>query len=147
MKAYIGVDPGTSGSIAVICGNVVKFCKLKETLHDQAEFLRDIASFCEDSFALIEKVGAMPRQGVSSTFKFGTSFGMCQGLLAALRVPHEFITPAKWQQAMRCRTGGDKNISKARAQQLFPRLKITHANADALLLAELCRRQQEGTEP
>lgn len=146
MKAYIGVDPGSSGSIAVIIGDVVKFIKLKETLHDQAEFLRDITTFCESSFALLEKVNAMPKQGVSSTFKFGASFGMCQGLLAALRVPHEFITPAKWQGAMKCRTGGDKNVSKARAQQLFPRLKITHANADALLLAELCRRQQEGVE-
>jgi hypothetical protein len=40
---------------------------------------------------------------------------------------------------MKCRTGGDKNISKARAQELFPRVKVTHKNADALLLAKLAQ--------
>lgn len=42
---------------------------------------------------------------------------------------------------MGCLTKGDKNISKARAQQLFPTAKITHATADALLLAEWRRKQ------
>jgi len=37
-------------------------------------------------------------------------------------------------------TGGDKNVSKRRAQELFPEIKITHAIADALLIAEYARR-------
>jgi hypothetical protein len=32
-------------------------------------------------------------------------------------------------------TKGDKNISKAKAQELFPDKKIIHATADALLIA------------
>jgi hypothetical protein len=39
-------------------------------------------------------------------------------------------------------TKGDKNVSKRKAQELFPQLKITHATADALLLAEFGRRAQ-----
>ena len=35
---------------------------------------------------------------------------------------------------------GDKNVTKSRAQELFPELKITHAIADALLIAEYGRR-------
>jgi hypothetical protein len=41
---------------------------------------------------------------------------------------------------MQCLTKGDKNVSKAAAQRLWPKLKITHANADALLIAEYGRQ-------
>jgi hypothetical protein len=94
--------------------------------------------------AYLESVGAMPGQGVSSTFKFGVNYGWWQGVLLSLGIPFDRVAPAVWQGAMRCRTGGDKNISKARAQELFPQLKITHALADALLIAEYGRRKEIG---
>jgi hypothetical protein len=90
--------------------------------------------------AYIEGVNAMPGQGVVSTFKFGMNYGLWQGILVALKIPFERVYPLKWQTAMSCRTGGNKNISKARAQELFPRIKVTHAIADALLIAEYGRR-------
>ena len=34
--------------------------------------------------AVIEQVAAMPHQGVSSTFRFGTAFGIIQGVVSAL---------------------------------------------------------------
>jgi hypothetical protein len=40
-----------------------------------------------------------------------------------------------WQKSLGCLTHGDKNVSKAAAQRLFPGMKITHATADALLIA------------
>ena len=93
--------------------------------------------------AYIEKVGATPQMGVVSAFTFGRSYGWLLGVLDALRIPYEFVTPQKWQKAMGCLTGGDKNVSKAAAQRLWPSLKITHANADALLIAEYGRRLEE----
>lgn len=47
------------------------------------------------------------------------------------------------------KTGGEtrdafKNRLKAKAQQLFPQAKVTLATADAILLAEYCRRRKEG---
>jgi hypothetical protein len=66
--------------------------------------------------------------------------------LTAADVPFDEVLPVKWQTVMGCRSGGDKNITKARAQQLFPHVKVTHAIADALLLAEFCRRAQWGSE-
>mgnify|MGYP000349606282 CR=1 FL=1 len=137
-RAFIGIDPGQSGSIAVIfpSGNAT-WIKLDSTDHDIAGWLQDIQA---NSICRIERVSAMPKQGVSSTFKFGRSFGFLQGLLVAFQIPFELVTPQKWQAFMSCRTAGDKNVSKAAAQRLFPSLKITHANADALLIAEYCRR-------
>ena len=91
-------------------------------------------------FALIERVSSSPQMGTVSAFTFGESYGSLQMLLKCCLVPFERITPVKWQDAMKCRTGGDKNISKARAQELFPTLKVTHKNADALLLARLAQQ-------
>ena len=82
----------------------------------------------------------MPKQGVASTFKFGQSFGFLQGILIAAEIPFELVTPQKWQRYLGCRTKGDKNITKARAQELFPDIKCTHAVSDALLIAEYGRR-------
>jgi len=79
-------------------------------------------------------------QGVASTFKFGTNYGTLKGILAALHIPYELVTSHVWQKALGCLTGGDKNISKAKAQTLFPDIKFTHKTADAMLIAEFCRR-------
>ena len=86
----------------------------------------------------------MPKQGVSSTFKFGVGFGFLVGCLTALKIPFEFVTLQKWQKALSCQSHGDKNVTKQKAQQLFPQIKVIHANADALLIAEYGRRINNG---
>ena len=97
-------------------------------------------------FAMLENVHSMPKQGVSSSFKFGQHFGFLRGILTAQGIPFELVTPQKWQKAMGCLTKGDKNISKAAAQRLFPRIKMTHAFADSILIAEYARRTVNARE-
>ncbi len=149
MKTFLGIDPGKGGGIAFSCCEAMEAHKMPETAHDLAELLGKSGL---SVLAILERVQAMPptlrgrRQGVSSAFKFGTNFGMIQGVLAALQIPYEFVTPTVWQRAMGCLTKGDKNVSKAKAQQLFPHLKIIHATADAVLLAEYGRRKYALTE-
>ena len=140
---YIGIDPGASGAIAVLRDDSsdVQFIKNDVTERDSYEWLCD--NGLADGYgttAIIERVAAFPGQGASSTFKFGKSYGFLRGLLIACCIPFSEVSPVKWQTAMQCRSGGDKNVTKARAQQLFPNVKITHANADAILLAEFARR-------
>lgn len=138
---YLGVDPGKSGAIAAIWDDGVPFVahiKLKETEQDIAQF---VGSFDQGHVrAVIERVSSSPQQGVVSAFTFGRSYGFLRGLLAAHQVPFTEVTPQKWQRAMGCLSGGDKNVTKARAQQLWPTLKLTHANSDAYLLAEYARK-------
>jgi crossover junction endodeoxyribonuclease RuvC len=144
MKTFIGIDPGQSGGVALIWegefvdkNNQVK--KMPETEADLSElflFLKEQPS----PHVYIEKVHSMPAQGVASSFKFGYNFGLLIGMLAASKLPYTYVTPQKWQKAMGCMTKGDKNVSKRKAQELFPDQKITHAVADALLIAEYCRR-------
>lgn len=60
-------------------------------------------------------------------------------VLVGIGIPFEERVPRVWQKIMGCLTGGDKNVSKARAQQLFPQIKVTHAIADSLLIASAAR--------
>ena len=87
----MGIDPGYSGAIAVVdeAGLLVDVVRLKETEHDVSSFMLGRQLTVE--LAILEKVNAMPRQGVSSTFKFGTSYGFCRGLLVCNRVRFEAV--------------------------------------------------------
>ena len=143
-KMRIGIDPGASGGISVLYGVNPVAEKMPDTNKDILDILQTYAVQARmqdlNIFACIEAVHSMPGQGVASSFKFGKGFGALLMALEACEIPYELITPQKWQKAMGCLTKGDKNVSKAKAQQLFPSLKITHATADSLLIAEYCRR-------
>lgn len=140
MSAILGVDPGASGSIVCLVDGESSWIKLDSTERDIWTALQTWDAEHVLDFAFIERVHSMPKQGVSSSFKFGQSYGFLRGLLIASGIPFEEVTPQAWQKAMGCQSRGDKNVTKARAQQLFPGVKITHANADALLIAEYGRR-------
>lgn len=108
----------------------------------------------ENATAYVEKVGATPQMGVVSAFKFGQSVGHIRMCCIAAGVRLEYVTPQKWQKEFGLIVKGrglgqddtsKKNRNKARAQELFPGIKITHAIADALLIAEYGRRQINGS--
>lgn len=141
MKIHIGIDPGLSGGIAFIPTTGTPWAhKMPNTDRDLIDLLSDAISLAEPR-AVIELVHSSPQMGVKSAFTFGEGYGRLQAVLTALRIPYERVRPAIWQKAMGCLTKGDKNVSKRRAQELFPNLRITHATADALLIAEYNRRQ------
>lgn len=141
MTQYLGIDPGRSGGIAVLGPNglACMTCKLDGTDLDVWNWLDDNVDML-NAKATIEKVHSMPKQSSQSGFTFGQSFGFLIGMLTALRIPYQFVTPQKWQKGMQCLTKGDKNVSKAAAQRLWPNIKMTHAIADALLIAEYGRK-------
>ena len=141
----IGIDPGKSGGVAWVdlYGTVPFAAKMPDAVHELAELLRDVCSRDDCVKVYLEKVHAMPKQGVSSTFTFGQGLGQIEGVLAALQVPYEWVTPQRWQGAMACKTGGDKNVSKRKALELFPATKWTHATADSALICEYGRRMEQ----
>lgn len=138
---FVGIDPGANGGVAGLrLGShlPVVACKMPETERDLFELFTWITVHAH--FCMIEQVHAHPKQGVSSMFKFGQNYGFLRGMLVANRIPFEEVTPQKWMGLLGCLNKGDKNVTKQKAQQLFPEVKITHAIADALLIAEYCRR-------
>lgn len=118
----LGVDPGLTGAIAlwdprddtlIIKDMPVTAGVVSPTLLSWE--LRELAP----ELAWVEEVHAMPKQGVSSTFKFGASYGAVLGVLAALEVPTLLVTPNKWKRLLGL--SRDKGASRGRAAQLFPK--------------------------
>lgn len=155
MITYVGIDPGKSGAIVTLQETEVHTKIDVHLLNSEPEQTFEfINSIPHSSQIIIERVHAMPiwwggsgdkkkpetfvpKQGIASTFKFGESYGFIKGLLFPI-VPKEVLSRV-WQKRMNCLTGGDKKISLRKAQELYPSLKVTHAFADALLIATYCK--------
>jgi len=157
-KLFFGIDPGWTGGFAAVdqWGQFVhafSFKKMTET-----DVVKDIWAWLgpkleeeyRPTFCVVEKVHAMPKQGVSSTFKFGWQFGLVRSAVILSEVAWDEVRPAKWQKKLKCRTGGDKGVALARAQQLWPDVDMNKtgykAFYDALLLADYGRRLHLGLE-
>ncbi len=160
-KVYLGIDPGASGGITTLYpdGDVLS-TKMLETETDIWEYIEAVAASGRQGagiFATIEKVHAMPGNGVTGMFKFGMNYGLLRMALVGNRIPFDEVTPQHWQKKLLVnprrkdsdsKTGESqtefKNRLKQKAQQLFPKIKVTLAIADSLLISEYCRRKCEG---
>lgn len=125
----IGVDPGKTGAVAVLEARSMELLGLHDMPvldnHVSADLLADtfdriVQEFLLDNvFAVVERVASMPKQGVASSFNFGESYGIVQGVVAAQGLPREYVTPGKWKAAMGLR-GSDKNKSRRKAIDRWP---------------------------
>jgi Holliday junction resolvasome RuvABC endonuclease subunit len=148
---HIGIDPGATGGVAAIttAGVVWRLDKMPATDVDILALLEAVTEGgIQPAHAVLERVQAWKGgpMGAWSAFKFGSSYGALQMALAACRIPFDLVQPQRWQAALGCLSGGKKNVTKRRAQALFPGVTITHATADALLMAEFCRRMRSGID-
>lgn len=146
---FIGIDPGKSGGIA--CIDTETGIRYTEPYSDKA--LIDMCRHesynkTEHIMCCLEKVGAMPGQGVVSMFNFGQSVGYIKGVLESFRIPYQEITPQKWKREFGLTS--DKAVSAEVCRKLFPdidllatpRCKKPHDGmAEALLMAEYARRK------
>ncbi len=141
----IGLDPGTNGGIAWITDGKPCAEKMPDTLQDLWELIVSISLNAggggTEIHAYLEQVYSSPQQGVKSAFTFGNGFGHLEMALTAAGIPFTRVRPQIWQKELNCLTGGQKNITKQRAQELFPSIKVTHAIADALLIAKYGTQQ------
>lgn len=153
MTAFIGIDPGQTGGLALVSAKgelldvqrmpvydaEVSGLLLSALLHDWRDMSQDACR------VVIEQVNSMPGQGVSSTFKFGKSFGIALGVVQALGLPMERVRPQQWKQ-MFTLIGKDKDASRGKATEIWPSMaerwsrKADNGLTDAALLAEYGRR-------
>lgn len=148
---HLGIDPGLSGAVAVLAADgaliavydtptltlqVARGTRREYHLPGVVTLLQPYAG--PGAHALIEESQAMPGQGVRSMFTTGLGFGVWLGILTALAIPYTRIRPADWKRPLGL-LGKDKEASRLKATQLFPRAdlhrKLDHGRAEALLLA------------
>lgn len=123
----IGIDPGASGACVALDddGRIVSHIamptyKLGKTTHVNAGALAGWLHQHRDAReVVVERVGAMPGQGVSSMFAFGHAAGVVEGVVGALGLPLTLVTPQTWKRTHGL-IGQDKDAARARAAQLYP---------------------------
>lgn len=143
---FIGIDPGKSGGIAYI-DSEQGFAGTEPYSDSSLITLLDEARY-DNVVCCLEKVGAMPGQGVVSMFSFGQSVGYIKGVLEAFRIPYQEVSPKRWKSEFGLNS--DKAASAEVCKRLFPdvtllaspRCKKPHDGmAEALLMAEYARRK------
>lgn len=155
----IGIDPGASGAIVVMDnGEPIEWMLMptmkvgsttKVNAAALAHFIRCATGIqysrahnidVDEVVARVEHVHAMPKQGVSSSYNFGHSCGVIEGVLGALEISIELVTPQKWKKAAGL-IGTEKDAARVKAIQLWPSWReldkkgAGQAYADAALIA------------
>lgn len=162
-NSFLGIDPGRTGGIAVI-GAALEIQKMPETDRELWKLFLELKTRHAIAYAVLEELHAlpaavedkirqdrlrawleahpgesepeeMPARGSIAQWKLARHYGALHMALTAADIRFEERRPSDWQRILCCRTGGDKNVSKRRAQDLYPQIKVTHQNAEALLLA------------
>ena len=147
----LGFDPGITGAVAALCdGKVIAVTDMpvvdkrissgtlrrRVSAHGVADIVQKLLN-TDTVEAWIEQVAPRPGEGRVSSFSFGRSVGVIEGVLAGLGVSTSFVTPQEWMRELRVPRDG----SIGRAIELCPYLsgelqrKKDHGRADAILLA------------
>lgn len=161
----VGIDPGLTGAVGVVNtqGEFVAAWDLP-VVRDQSLAWIDAAELRAQYFKLrdalspgasirfvIERVSAMPKQGVAGVFTFGMTFGSILATVQSFGCPMDFVTPVKWKNALGLRGKANavsvaKRAALDKARLLFPAAELTlvkhEARAEALLIAHWALRHQ-----
>jgi len=156
MRRYLGIDPGTTGALALlrVQDDGAQALEVHPTPCDWIQVgtgkrRRYAVDRCWDalslltpiSLAYVEQQSARPKQGVSSSFQTGFGYGIWIALLTAARIPFAVVPPPRW----RARVGltpqpkADKKhlkeLVRLAACRRFPAIPINLDHADAVMMA------------
>lgn len=160
----LGIDPGLSGGLAWLThkGEIVDLRVMPTITHHVKRDIDEHAlvallSAYPVKLCTLEKAQSMPGQGLVSTFRYGTGYGILRGILATLDIPYILVGPQTWTSELHCgrqHTLKPKAKSLETAQDLFPQAKLIAQGCrkpheglvDALLIAEWGRRRVKDSE-
>lgn len=172
----IGIDPGINGAIAAISKNDsethVNVYEMPETERDIHDLFQSLVKQGYKT-ALIEKVASMPGNAARSMFTFGRGYGAVRMAMICNGIVFEEVLPRAWQETLgivprKKVPKSEKTVSKdqkrklaalsslykkehknqlkAKAQQLFPYVRVSLQNADALLICEHAHRRSGSSQ-
>ena len=139
----VGIDPGLTGAIAVRSTNDLVVHDIPTTTRwvasrghvreiDPVGLAGLVASLPRWDRAVIERVHAMPGQGVSSMFSFGRSLGVLEMAFSTPTSTVEYVLPQTWKRTFGL-IHAPKHASRKLAAELYP------ANA-----MQFCRVKDDG---
>ena len=148
----IGIDPGLSGAIAIL-DDIKIFDMFDMPIMSEGKKNKNQLNSAQlgniikrhipenrEAYVIVEQVGAMPGQGVTSMFNFGQTFGAIKGICASLNLPIFYVRPAKWKKHFEL-INASKDASRTKVIEMYPsiserlRKKKDVNKADAILIA------------
>jgi crossover junction endodeoxyribonuclease RuvC len=154
---FIGIDPGLKGGIAILPG-VTKIEPVgwpmpllggDYNLRGIYDLIGRYVGLCDtyEARVIIEKVHAMPKQGISSAFNFGRGYGSLVTIATVLRAKVILVTPQRWKKVVLHDTLMDKPAALAYSNRMFPSIPLILSGcrkphdgiADAVCIAEYGR--------
>jgi crossover junction endodeoxyribonuclease RuvC len=130
MTRVIGIDPGLSGACALlevtnsdtalidVIDVPVTGSGAKQSV--DVILLQEWLQRHGSRHAYVERAQTMPRQGVSSGFKYGRVVGALEATLLLCGVPLIIVEPSKWKHHFHLR-GADKEGARLLTIRMFPR--------------------------
>ena len=142
----IGVDCGKKGAFAFRHPDGTVFTEnMPETAYD----IYDLLLPYKGSVAYMEELHGMPGMSGTAMFTLGRNYGNVEIALLAAGIKVVKVSAQKWEKTYslgsKSKAGGYsawKRILKGKAQELFPGLKVTLLNCDALLINEYGYREE-----
>jgi len=141
---FAAIDPGSvNAAIAVFHGGQPVFVDDIRTVNGMLDStaLAHAIGDMKVEHIVVENVHSMPKQGLSSTFKFGMGVGIIHGVAGALRLPLTLVAPTQWK-AFHGLKGPDKERSRELAIRKWPQhnkhldRKKDADRAEALLIGD-----------
>jgi hypothetical protein len=148
----VGIDNGLSGAVVAIdekydligwwdCPTIESVTTSKGKSKRRRDFapaamkeiLEEIAEI-DQPRVWLEFAHAMPKQGVSSTFKTGKGAGLWEGIVVGLGFPYDIVHANTWtKKVLRDVPRGDpKHRSFIKCQRLFPKIPLKKPNGRVL---------------
>jgi Holliday junction resolvasome RuvABC endonuclease subunit len=148
----LGIDPGLEGGLAVYAPDTNDVSAIRvPVIGEGSKRYVDVNAMWawlqmqRPTEAILERVGAMPGQGLSSTFRFGDANGSLRATVMLFGIPLFKAEPRVWKKALGLTKDGE--LSRQRAIEMFPQraslfaFKKDHNLAEAALLAWYRARQ------
>ena len=151
IDCIIGIDPGKSGGIVVWRPNFkTEAKKMPAELTDLVEWFAYMNSVCHP-IVFVEKLQMRPDDIVGNPGKafriqkMLADFEKLKTILTLTDTPFVLVNPMKWQSALKLRLKGEekparKHRYQREAAKLYPDVKVTLWNADALLITHFGRK-------
>lgn len=107
MELIIGIDPGKSGGFSLISNSGVIDIQKSPTIGSEIDInaivsiIKQWKIFADSNGytlkVFIEDVHALFGASAKSTFQFGRSVGILQGIISSFELPVIYVQPKKWQ--------------------------------------------------
>lgn len=142
----LAIDPGMKGGVAMLDTSLNKVLASPMPLIgkelDYKRIHSTITSVTPDVI-VIEKVHAMPKQGVTSMFNFGMNYGSLIALSAISSARLVLVTPQMWKKHVLAGTNKDKDAAIQFCTHTYPSIELVQPKcrkphdgvADAICLA------------